>query len=474
MQNKIIPFEGLSDTRLVASSCQEKIVHAHGVFDILHAGHLAYFQSAKKFGDVLVVTITSDKYVNKGPGRPVFTQDIRARMLAALEVVDFVSISDYPTATQVIEKLKPDYYVKGPDYRDKTKDITKEIYNEEMAVEKAGGKLVFTDDETFSSSTLANRFFVKWSDQQQVIINRIKELGGLEKINQILDQIADLRVTVIGEPIIDIYRFVEPENISSKSPSVSAKFLYEESYEGGATAIVKHIRSFVAAASLCYPFGFKDPKKIRYIAVDKSQRIFEVTETETDLWVNKDSQEFLKIMKYYSGNNDVTILADFGHGLFEGEILKAAGELNSFVALNVQTNSSNAGFNPFTKHKSFDYLSLDTRELRVAYHDRQSSPVDLMNRARKDTGVHVSLTAGSNGAYFNDHFSPAFADQVIDATGAGDAYFAITSLLVKVGAPSEMIPFLGNVFAGLKTKIIGNKSAVTKAQFVKALEGILK
>lgn len=90
------------------------------------------------------------------------------------------------------------------------------------------------------------------------------------------------------------------------------------------------------------------------------------------------------------------------------------------------------------------------------------------------------MTTGPHGAHYfsangkSEVQSPAFASKVIDATGAGDAFFGITALLVKVGAPEVMIPFLGNVFAGLKAKIIGHQTSVTKAQFVKAVTGILK
>ena len=81
--NKIVQFSHLSELR--ARLRGQKIVQCHGVFDVIHAGHLAYFEAAKKFGDVLVVTITADEYVNKGPGRPFFSQELRAEMLAALK-----------------------------------------------------------------------------------------------------------------------------------------------------------------------------------------------------------------------------------------------------------------------------------------------------------------------------------------------------------------------------------------------------
>src|SRR5581483_11054821 len=110
---------------------KSKIVHCHGVFDVLHAGHLAYFESAKKFGDLLVVTITSDEFVNKGPGRPYFNSSVRANMIAALEIVDYVAVSKFPIAVPMIEAIKPHFYVKGPDYKVKANDMTGAIYEEE-------------------------------------------------------------------------------------------------------------------------------------------------------------------------------------------------------------------------------------------------------------------------------------------------------------------------------------------------------
>src|SRR5580704_2303381 len=138
-KQKILSFEELALLR--SRFPNKKIVQCHGVYDVLHAGHLSYFHSAKQFGDILVVTITADAFVNKGPGRPYFTSKVRASMIAALEDIDFVAISDFPTAVPSLEALKPHFYIKGPDYRDKTKDVTGGIYAEEAAAQRHGGKL---------------------------------------------------------------------------------------------------------------------------------------------------------------------------------------------------------------------------------------------------------------------------------------------------------------------------------------------
>ncbi len=448
----------------------ETVVLVSGCFDILHAGHLAYLKEAKSYGTYLVAAITADKFVNKGPGRPYFDQNTRAEMLRALSIVDHVEIIDHPTALPAIEKYSPNFYVKGPDYKDPKMDATGEIVNEVALVEKLGGQVVYTTSPMYSSSTLVNKFFAQRTDEQKEIIEQVREAGGMDKIKQIMHDISLLKAYVIGEPIIDTYRFVEPQNISSKYPCISAKFLNEENYQGGSTAILNHIKTFCKISHPRY-YG-KFPRKIRYISQDKQQRIFEVTEIDENIACEIKNEE-----------QDVTVLADFGHGLFSESLLEGLSTWNGFVALNVQTNSSNYGFNTFKKHKRWDYLVLDKRELQLAYHDNKTNVLELAEDTAIIERKKVSVTLGAGGANyfphpvpegFPEYYSPAFADQVIDATGAGDAYFAITSLLVKVNAPPIMIPFIGNVFAGLKTKIIGNKSAVSKVQLMKALEALLK
>ena len=122
----------------------KKIVLCHGVFDLLHTGHLDYFKSAKKFGDVLLVSITSDKFVNKGPGRPYFKEQERLKMISSLEIVDYVYLNNFLTAENAIKIFKPSFYVKGSDYKNNNQDITKNIYKENNLVKKLKGKIVYT------------------------------------------------------------------------------------------------------------------------------------------------------------------------------------------------------------------------------------------------------------------------------------------------------------------------------------------
>jgi len=164
-----VKIKSIDELSGILSELREKgkiIVQCHGVFDLLHPGHLKHFEAARKKGDILVVTITGDKYVNKGHGRPVFGQDLRAESVAAIESVDYAAVNDSPGAAPAIKKLRPHFYVKGNDYFKKEDDITGKIYEEEAAVESVGGTICFTDEIAFSSTRLINdNLFPKGKNQ---------------------------------------------------------------------------------------------------------------------------------------------------------------------------------------------------------------------------------------------------------------------------------------------------------------------
>ena len=154
------------------------------MFDLLHVGHIKHFEEAKSFGDILIVTLTPDKYVNKGPNRPAFGTPLRMDALAALEVVDFVVENKWPTAVETIKTIKPNIYFKGPDYQDNSEDITGKIKEEVKAARSVGGKIKYSTDITFSSSTLLNKYSDIYSDDQKVYISRIRRHLQKDKLNE--------------------------------------------------------------------------------------------------------------------------------------------------------------------------------------------------------------------------------------------------------------------------------------------------
>ena len=155
---KIISFEKLKLIIAKKKALGKKIVHCHGVFDLLHIGHIKHFREAKSLGDILIVTVTPDKYVQKGYDRPAFNLDTRLESLAELSIIDYVVANKWLTAIKAIKIIAPDTYCKGPDYRDTRSDITGKIKEEAKAVKLKGGRIHFTTDISFSSSKLVNKY----------------------------------------------------------------------------------------------------------------------------------------------------------------------------------------------------------------------------------------------------------------------------------------------------------------------------
>ena len=136
----------------------KKIVLCHGCFDLMHPGHIKHFQAAKEMGDILIVTVTPDVYVDKGPGRPAYNQNLRVESIAALECVDCVAINKWPTAEETLKLLRPDIYVKGQEFKD-IEDKTGKIQKEYQLAKELGIKVQFTHEIVFSSTKLLNQHF---------------------------------------------------------------------------------------------------------------------------------------------------------------------------------------------------------------------------------------------------------------------------------------------------------------------------
>ncbi len=155
---KIKDIEELSQIMQRVKSDGKKVVLCHGCFDLMHPGHIKYFQAAKRMGDVLAVTITPDRYIDKGPGRPVFNENLRAESIAALECVDYVAINKWPTAEETLRLLRPDIYVKGREFQN-LEDKTGKIQKEYKVIQEIGAELRFTNEIVFSSTKLLNRYY---------------------------------------------------------------------------------------------------------------------------------------------------------------------------------------------------------------------------------------------------------------------------------------------------------------------------
>lgn len=245
----------------------KKITLCHGVFDLIHPGHIIHFKQAKEMGDVLVVSITSEKFVRKGPGRLYFNDEMRMKFLEAIEHIDYVMLSEGYTVDDIIEVVEPDIYVKGEEYKKAKDDITGKITEEQEIVEKHGGKLQFTSGQVFSSTKLINTALSALPDDVKAYMEDLKSRYSMNDIKKYAEVVSRLKVLVIGDTIIDKYTYCDIQGIMSKDMGYSARLSHSEEYLGGAVAIARHLSSFAENVTLMLIIG--DEEKIRLRMFDK-------------------------------------------------------------------------------------------------------------------------------------------------------------------------------------------------------------
>lgn len=505
MNKKIVTLTELATICLKLKKQGKTIAQCHGCFDLLHPGHIKHFEAVAAKADIVIVTVTPDVFVNKGPGRPVFTEQLRMESLAALEAVDYVALNNNPTAVEAIKLLKPDYYFKGQDYKEKDKDITKGIYEEEEAVKSVGGELLFTEEITFSSSGLINANFSPHSSKSKEFVNELKKHYDFSYISKEIDKMSHLKVLVIGDTIIDEYHYCLPLGKSSKSPTISTVYLRSEEYAGGVLAVANHLEQFAGKVKLITCLG-KDTMhdnfinktlssnvsstlfrrndgptnvKRRYIDKYMNIKLFEVTFLNDHYIDEQLEKEIISILKKEIPNHDVVIIADFGHGLITPAIIKVLQSTGKYLALNAQTNSNNFGYNYITKYSKADYISIDEKELRLPFSDSYGNLENLVKKLYKKTKAKkIQITLGQDGSlwYEKNAFThiPAFARSVKDSVGAGDAVLSITSLCAYLNSPPRVAAFIGNCTGALAVEIIGNAHPVYKKDLLRFLQYFLK
>ena len=154
---KILTLEGLVETVRRVQSAKRSVALCHGCFDILHCGHLRHLEAARAIADFLVVTVTPDRFVNKGPARPVFPEEQRAELLAGLQVVDWVCVNRWKSAVEIIRLVRPNLFVKGEEYESRAHQVNPNFFAEAVATEEVGGKVAFTYELTLSSTAAFQR-----------------------------------------------------------------------------------------------------------------------------------------------------------------------------------------------------------------------------------------------------------------------------------------------------------------------------
>ncbi|HVZ02878.1 MAG TPA: PfkB family carbohydrate kinase [Dongiaceae bacterium] len=505
--HKVKSLQELGSIAAEARRQGRKVVQCHGVFDVLHLGHVRHLEIGQRAGDMLIVTITGDQYVNKGPGRPVFTEALRAEMLAALDCVDYVGINQASSAEPALEIIRPSVYVKGGEYEDASKDITGKIGAEQEVVERHGGSVLFTHDITFSSSSLINRHFDVLDPELRLFLEKMRDEGAEASIPELIEKVKDYRVVLVGDAIIDEYQYVTPMGKSWKENMIATQFQRSEEFAGGCFAAANHVASFCKSVDLitavapsdlsgdlirksllpnvnlhALPLGGRPTtRKIRMVDPGPLRKLFEVYHMDDSPYDPEFRERVDTLVRRKIADADVVIVTDFGHGLIARSTIDILIAGSKFLAVNAQSNSANHGYNPVTRYPKADFICIDAPEARLAVNEKFATPQQMLDellpaRMQCDRAI---ITWGVQGCYARDGSGhvvhiPAFARSAVDTVGAGDAFFAVAAPLAAAGGTMRDVAFVGNAAGGIKVGIVGHRSSVQKIPVLKYISVLFK
>jgi len=464
-----------------------RVIMCHGVFDIVHPGHVRHLIYAKSKGDVLVVSVTADEHIAKGNVRPYVPETLRAINLAAFEMVDYVIIDRDPTPLANLRQIQPDYYAKGYEYV--AGSLHPKTQEELRVLESYGGEVLFTPgDIVYSSSRLIDQSPPDIASDKLLVLMKGEGLT-FDDLRDAAVKLSGIRVHVVGDTIVDSYTQCSMIGGVAKTPTMSVRFESKQDFTGGAAVVAKHLRAAggdVVFSTVLGDDALKDqvledlaahgirclpivdptrPTTSKNAIVVAGYRLLKI-----DTLDNRSVSEKVlrQLTLQVSGTAaDAVVYSDFRHGIFDRHTipdLVAAIPRNAFRAADSQVASR---WGNILEFKGFDLITPNEREARFALGDQDSVVrplgVELFTRARCKT---LMLKLGDRGMItFRDRppadarsfFSlDSFVERAVDPVGAGDALLAYATLAMVATGNEVVAAILGSVAAGIECEVDGN------------------
>ncbi len=473
-------------TLIGARPRQKSVIMCHGMFDIVHPGHLRHLAYAKEKADILVASVTADNHNTKANFRPYVPQELRALNLAALEVVDYVIIDTSSTPIDNVKFLQPDYYAKGYEYF--SDGLPPKTQEELSVLESYGGEMVFTPgDVVYSSSVLIE------AEPPNLRIDKLLALMQSEDVTfndlrQTLKKMVDLKVHVVGDTIVDSYSYCSLLGATAKSPTFSVKHDHTDMFSGGAAVVAKHMKAAGANVSFstvlgddplkdfvlkdlsevgieCYPvIDHTRPTTHKERFITSNYKMLQVDRVDNRPIDQKILNEIVSSMQ--KAKADVVIFSDFRHGIFNRQTI---GDLQKGInkgALTVADSQVSNRWGNILEFINFDLITPNEREARFALGDQDSivRPLasELYQRARckylvlklGERGIITCRSPSNNPREF--FIVDSFVDTLVDPIGGGDALLAYSSLSLKATDNIVIASILGSIGAAITCEHRGN------------------
>lgn len=465
----------------------KKVIMCHGVFDVVHPGHLRHLLYAKNKADILVTSITADAHISKGVYRPHIPQDLRALNLAAFETVDYVLIDQNATPLENIARLQPDFFAKGYEYTES--GVAQKTLEEAEILRRYGGEIIFTPgDIVYSSSRLINLAPPSIRTEKLLTFMENEQLT-FDSLRNSLSQLKGKRVHVVGDTIVDSYTQTAMIGGQTKTPTMSVLYERRDDFIGGAAVVAEHLRAAGAEVHFSTVLGDDKLKDFVLAGLAKSgvtcNPIIDATRPTTnknaivaggyrllkiDTLDNRSiSDEIEQKLKNTISSIacDAVVFSDFRHGIFNRRTIPALISGIPAGAYKVADSQVASRWGNITEFKGFDLITPNEREARFALADQDSGirPLasTLYDTAQCKTlilklGERGVLTCRSSDHESLDSFVvvDSFVDHVVDAVGAGDALLAYATLSKLTTGSDAVATILGSLAAACECEYDGN------------------
>ena len=490
--------------KIIKKKKQKSVVMCHGVFDVVHPGHVRHLVYAKSKADILLVSITSDKHINKGIYRPHVPEMIRALNIAAFEMVDYVLIDDHATPLENIKKIKPDFFAKGFEYNAKQKQKIESI--KEMDVIKSiGGKMIFTPgDVVYSSSSFLNltRPDIKFEKLLEVMkSNKIS----FENLKNIAKNFHKIKIHVVGDTIVDEFLNTILIGGQIKTPTLSLLEGRLDQYAGGAAVVAANIAAAGAKVQLTTMLGndqnknfvvnklkelnvklnfFKEtdrPTTTKKVIINKNHRIVKIDKLDNTP-INENTIRKIS-SKIKNIKSDAIIFSDFRHGIFNKSNIEIFTKFISKKCLKIADSQVATRWGNITEFKNFDLITPNEKEARFSVGD-QDSTVDRLTQLlhEKSNYKNIILKLGEKGVYSVKKDTPtehkgysldSFSDIEVDPVGAGDALLAYATLTFLSTNSLLVSSIIGTFAAAIACENNGN-NPIKLDQLLKKISDVQK
>jgi rfaE bifunctional protein kinase chain/domain len=466
---------------------RRKVIMCHGVFDVVHPGHLRHLLYAKSKADILVTSITADVHIAKGQHRPHVPQDLRALNLAAFEIVDYVLIDRNPTPLENIALLQPDFFAKGYEYT--ASGLPAKTQEEVSALKAYGGEMIFTPGDIVYSSTRLIDLAPPAIKHEKLLAVMDAERLSFDLLRSTLEALRRHKVHVVGDTIVDSHTQTAMIGGQTKTPTISVLFERRDDYIGGAAIVAEHLRATgaqVVFSTVLGADGLKDfvleglgrrgvdcravidatrPTTNKNAIVAGGYRLLKVDTLDNRSISDEIAERLAAAVREVPA--DAVVFSDFRHGVFNRRTIPRLTGAIAPGVFRVADSQVASRWGNITDFKGFDLITPNEREARFALGDQDTGirPLasELYDAARCRTlilklGERGVLTCRSSDHEALDSFVvvDSFAGSVVDAVGAGDALLAYATLAKLASGSDVVATILGSMAAACECETDGN------------------